>query len=38
MNLPKVGLMTFGDARDHEWAKLFQGLTEPRHQQAVIAV
>ena len=35
MNLPKVGLMTFGDARDHEWAKLFQGLTEPRHQQAV---
>jgi len=35
MNPPKIGLMTFGDARDHEWAKLFQGLTEPRHQKAV---
>jgi L-fucose isomerase len=35
MNPPKVGMMTFGDARDHEWAKLFQGLTEPRHQQAI---
>ena len=35
MNPPKVGLMTFGDARDHEWAKLFQGLTEPRHENAV---
>ena len=35
MNPPKVGLMTLGDARDHEWAKLFQGLTEPRHQKAV---
>ncbi|MDX2420648.1 MAG: L-fucose isomerase [Nitrospirota bacterium] len=35
MNPPKTGLITFGDARDHEWAKLFQGLTEPRHQQAI---
>jgi L-fucose isomerase len=35
MNLPKVGLMTFGDARDHEWGKLFQGLTEPRHEKAL---
>jgi L-fucose isomerase len=34
MNNPKVGLITFGDARDHEWSKLFQGLTEPRHQRA----
>ncbi|MDJ0780353.1 MAG: hypothetical protein QNJ22_00195 [Desulfosarcinaceae bacterium] len=35
MNPPKIGLMTLGDARDHEWGKLFQGLTEPRHQKAV---
>ena len=35
MNPPRVGLMTFGDARDHEWAKLFQGLTEPRHIENV---
>jgi len=34
MKNPKVGLITFGDARDHEWSKLFQGLTEPRHQRA----
>lgn len=34
MNNPKVGLITFGDARDHEWSKLFQGLTEPRHNLA----
>lgn len=35
MNHPKVGLMTYGDARDHEWTKLFKGLTEPRHQEAI---
>lgn len=35
MNEPKVGLMTFGDARKHEWDNLFRGLTEPRHQQIV---
>lgn len=33
MNKPKVAIMTFGDAREHEWEKLFRGLTEPRHQR-----
>ncbi|MGD8903263.1 MAG: L-fucose isomerase [Anaerolineae bacterium] len=33
MNEPKVGLMTFGDARKHEWENLFRGLTEPRHKK-----
>jgi len=33
MNAPRVGLMTFGDAREHEWEKLFRELTEPRHQR-----
>lgn len=32
---PRVGLMTFGDARDHEWNNLFRGLTEPRHKKIV---
>jgi len=32
MTYPQVALMTFGDAREHEWEKLFRGLTEPRHQ------
>jgi len=35
MNHPNVALMTFGDARPHEWENLFRGLTEPRHQQIV---
>ncbi len=35
MTKPKVGLMTFGDERDHEWAKVFRGMTEPLHEQAV---
>lgn len=35
MDYPKVGLMTFGDERKHEWENYFRGLTEPRHQQAV---
>ena len=35
MALPKVGIMTFGDARTHEWENYFKNLTEPRHQQAV---
>ena len=35
MNPPKIGLMTFGDARDHEWAKVFQRHTEPRHRKAI---
>jgi len=33
MTNPKVGLMTFGDAREHEWENLFRGLTEPRHKR-----
>jgi L-fucose/D-arabinose isomerase len=34
MTAPKVGLITFGDERKHEWEKLFKALTEPRHQAA----
>lgn len=30
-----VALMTFGDAREHEWNNLFKGLTEPRHKRIV---
>lgn len=33
MTKPKVALMTFGDAREHEWENLFRGLTEPRHKR-----
>jgi L-fucose/D-arabinose isomerase len=33
MTHPQIALMTFGDAREHEWEKLFRGLTEPRHQR-----
>ena len=33
MTHPQVALMTFGDAREHEWEKHFRGLTEPRHQR-----
>ena len=29
---PKVALITFGDHRKNEWEKVFQKLTEPRHQ------
>ncbi|MFC1879295.1 L-fucose/L-arabinose isomerase family protein [Chloroflexota bacterium] len=35
MSNPKAGLMTFGDAREHEWKNLFRRLTEPRHQKIV---
>ena len=35
MQEPKVGLITFGDAREHEWEKLFRGLTVPRHEAAL---
>jgi len=35
MNKPKVGLITFGDSRQHEWNNLFRGLTEPRHQRII---
>lgn len=32
---PRLALITFGDARDHEWEHLFRGLTEPRHRDAI---
>lgn len=35
MTNPKIALMTFGDAREHEWNNLFRGLTEPRHQKII---
>jgi L-fucose isomerase len=35
MNHPKVAVMTFGDAREHEWKNLFRGLTEPRHKRII---
>ena len=35
MTHPQIGLLTFGDARQHEWENLFRGLTEPRHRQMV---
>lgn len=35
MNHPKIALMTFGDARQHEWNNLFRGLTEPRHKRGI---
>jgi len=35
MSDPKAGLMTFGDAREHEWNNLFRGLTEPRHKSII---
>jgi L-fucose isomerase len=35
MSAPRVGLITFGDARDHEWNNLFSALTEPRHNKIV---
>ncbi|MBX7233577.1 MAG: hypothetical protein K1X65_04275 [Caldilineales bacterium] len=35
MTPPRIGLITFGDNRQHEWHAVFQRLTEPRHQQAI---
>ena len=35
MNDPKVALITFGDARQHEWNNLFRSLTEPRHKDII---
>jgi L-fucose isomerase len=35
MTRPKVGLITFGDHRTHEWEHVFRQMTEPRHQDAV---
>lgn len=34
MAQPKVGLITFGDHRAHEWEHVFQKMTEPRHAAA----
>jgi L-fucose isomerase len=35
MSKPRVGLITFGDHRSHEWEHVFRKLTEPRHQEAI---
>jgi L-fucose/D-arabinose isomerase len=35
MSLPKIGLVTFGDHRKHEWENYFSGLAKPRHQEIV---
>ena len=35
MTRPKVGLITFGDHRAHEWQHVFKAMTEPRHEAAV---
>jgi L-fucose isomerase len=33
-NLPKIGLITFGDHRQPEWEKVFRNMTVPRHTLA----
>jgi L-fucose isomerase len=35
MKQPKVGLITFGDHRTHEWEHVFKKMTEPRHAAAI---
>jgi L-fucose isomerase len=35
MNHPKIGLITFGDNRTHEWENYFRAHTKPRHRQAI---
>lgn len=35
MTKPKVGLITFGDHRAHEWENVFREMTEPRHDAAL---
>ena len=35
MSQPKIGLITFGDHRAHEWEHVFKKMTEPRHAEAV---
>lgn len=35
MSLPKVGFMTFGDPRKHEWTTVFSKLAIPRHEKAI---
>lgn len=32
---PRVGLITFGDERPHEWEEVFKNLTVPRHKEAL---
>jgi L-fucose/D-arabinose isomerase len=34
MHDPRVGLITFGDEREHEWNAVFRSMTEPRHTEA----
>ena len=33
MSQPKIGLITFGDNRQHEWEHVFKKMTEPRHHR-----
>ncbi len=35
MNKPRAALITFGDHRKNEWEKVFQNLTEPRHEKLI---
>ncbi len=35
MSAPKLGLITFGDERPHEWEKVFRRLTEGKHAEAL---
>jgi L-fucose isomerase len=35
MSQSKIGLITFGDNRQHEWEHVFKHMTEPRHREAV---
>jgi L-fucose isomerase len=34
VDMPRVGLMTFGDERDYMWDGYFGPLTQPRHEEA----
>lgn len=35
MSHPRLGLITFGDNRAHEWEHVFRKMTEPRHAEAM---
>lgn len=35
MTQPIIGLITFGDNREHEWKHVFRKMTEPRHREAI---
>ena len=35
MKSPKVGIITFGDPREHEWNSFIKNYAIPRHKQAV---